>query len=314
MRYALIVLAVVLCVSLVVAQDGSPGASNAPGAVVKQETVNKVGGKTQVGSNAGKCLSQPQAVIAACNAGEKVVRERNVVRNYHQTVVVPGNDEAARQLARSADRDAKGDYACGGDGRVEGLMKKWGVVSKSYVDARDNLVVQTMTTRTAGQGGRKMSEVGWLIFTGMILTAIGIIAYVTRGTRASDLVWELRQAYQRLTGTERVRFSGSGNKFEYTIEPANPTPVIPPAPVPGQGSPVGIALVPVSFAPVTLTLGAQSTAPPVPVTIVAPPAPPAPAPAAPAAASPPQPAPAARPRPAPAPGAGAPPAPAPAIT
>ena len=125
------------------------------------------------------------------------------------------------------------------------------------------------------------------IVLGVGLGVCGLIALCTRANNLANLAGALGNAAQRLQGSERLEFSAGPGCMRLRVEPANATPL---QLAPGQGSPVGQALVPVQFAPVTLTLGPavpSQSQPPAQVVGVRPAAPPAqPAAQQPAAAGP----------------------------
>lgn len=93
------------------------------------------------------------------------------------------------------------------------------------------------------------------VFGLIALVIIGVVVALAarsmRGTQLDDLADALAQGCNRVPGGERMVITGSRNRFTARVEPANATPVIPPAPqVVQQGSMFpalgyGQALVPV---------------------------------------------------------------------
>ena len=118
-----------------------------------------------------------------------------------------------------------------------------------------------------------------LILAVIIGITAAVVAFALRGTRAEDLVDELRQTPTAAAQNMRIKYRGRGNRFEYLIEPANATPVIPPAPAPAAAqpafpaAPLGVAYVPVQVTANPVTLNPAAPAQPAPAPAPVQPAP-----------------------------------------
>jgi len=235
--------------------------------------------------------AQPQVVERVIERRTQVVREIAAAsQRGDQAAVKRLTTELGKLNERIAAVEAN---PLGGE---EGQRRLWqdvllpaGIRSESYlrehyglepVSAPENAVTTPAPVPAApqGQGGRKMTGTEWLLLALIIAAAATAIAIALRGTRMDILVATLGEAADRLQGGESMDFSATPSRVRLRVQPANPTPVIPPAPAaaPAQpafpAAPLGTAFVPVQVTANPVVLNPVQPAP-------AAPAQPAPAPA-----------------------------------
>jgi len=171
-------------------------------------------------------------------------------------------------------------------GGTEGQRRLWqdvllpaGIKSESYLREHYGLVPvsapeteqDTMPARPA-KGGAPMPLALQIVLGCIAVGAavMAIIALASRGGNAVDVIDSLL-ADDRASGERRVVSGRVGNaRFKQTTEPANATPVIPPAPAAAPAQPAfpqaapGQAYVPVQFAPVNVALAPVAPQAPTP--------------------------------------------------
>lgn len=255
---------------------------------VKQEDLDQGDGNV----NPPNPPAQPEIV-------ERVVERRTVVVRQLAAASQRGDQAAVRRLQtelgqlneRIAAVEANPLGGETGQRSMWGLLHDAGVRSESYlrehyglqpVSAPENAVTTPAPVPAApqGQGGRnKMTGTEWLILALIIGAAATAIAYALRGTRLDVLAGALGDAANRAQNNERLTFSAGPGRMRLTVEPANATPVLPPAPAPAPAqpafpaAPLGVAYVPVQVTANPVTLNPAAPAQPAPAPAPAQPAP-----------------------------------------
>jgi hypothetical protein len=233
---------------------------------------------------------------------ERVVERRTVVVRQLAAASQRGDQAAVKRLTTELGQlnERLAEVEANPLGGETGQRSMWrelhdaGVVSESYLREHYGLEPvsapeteqDTMPARPA-KGGAPMPLALQIVLGCIAVGAavMAIIALASRGGNAVDVIDSLL-ADDRASGERRVVSGRVGNaRFKQTTEPANATPVIPPAPAaaPAQpafpAAPLGTAFVPVQVTANPVVLNPVQPAPAAP----AQPAPPAaPAPAAPA--------------------------------
>ncbi|MCX6811041.1 MAG: hypothetical protein NTY30_04930 [Candidatus Berkelbacteria bacterium] len=139
-----------------------------------------------------------------------VVQQIKVLERQRVTAVWCGNWGEAGKLGQqirqlksevaAADRDAKGDFACGGDGRIAKLLKDWHVASLSDVDAKiaaakaaeTPAVAPAQVVQPAGPAGKRKKMDPNLLLLALVVV-VGIVALVVSRRRDRTEVSAVRQ-------------------------------------------------------------------------------------------------------------------------
>lgn len=217
---------------------------------------------------------------------ERVVERRTVVVRQLAAASRAGDQAAVRRLQTELGQLNKRIAAVEANplGGEAGQRSMWdilhsaGVVSESHLRTRYGLepvsAPEPVDTTPApvpaapqGQGGRDMNGTEWLILALIIGAAATAIAYALRGTRMDVLAGALGDAANRAQNNERLTFSAGPGRMRLTVEPANATPVLPPAPAPAPAqpafpaAPLGVAYVPVQVTANPVILNPAAPAP-----------------------------------------------------
>ncbi|OQC22834.1 MAG: hypothetical protein BWX68_03015 [Verrucomicrobia bacterium ADurb.Bin063] len=271
--------------------EGAPGtptdssAEAAPGDSTDTEDVEE----EDKGNGGGNVDQNPP------NPPVQPVERRTVVVRQLAAAHAAGDQAAVRHLSaelkdlneRLAEVEANPLGGTEGQRSMWGLLHDAGVVSESHLRTRYGLVPvsapesQTESIMPATPAkGREDMPLSLQIVLGAIALAGAVCAIValTRGNNLAVLAGALGDAANRAQNNERLTFSAGPGRMRLTVEPANATPLLPPAPAPAPAypqQPLGQALVPVQVTanPVVLNPGPQVPAQPSPA---------APVPAAPA--------------------------------
>lgn len=162
----------------------------------------------------------------------------------------------------------------GDPARQKGLLAWWRSVGGITAGEVDRKIAQKMSAEPAkylpvnpaGRGVHRMDPyVFTLILIILLAVAVAIAMRCSRGDSIVEVIDALTHGANRTAVSERMTIRGTANRFYLTVEPANATPIIPPAPAPAPSIALapGQVLVPVTITatPVVLTL-----APPTPPT------------------------------------------------
>jgi hypothetical protein len=224
--------------------------------------------------------AQPQVV-------ERVIERRTQVVREIAAATQRGDQVAVKRLTTELGQLNERIVAVEANplGGEAGQRSMWrelhaaGVKSESYLREHYGLEPvsapeteqDTMPARPA-KGGAPMPLALQIVLGCIAVGAavMAIIALASRGGNAVDVIDSLL-ADDRASGERRVVSGRVGNaRFKQTTEPANATPVIPPAPAPAPAQPAfpqaapGQAFVPVQFAPVNVALAPVAPQAPTP--------------------------------------------------
>lgn len=279
--------------------EGAPGAETAP--VDGPREGDRLPDGTLVGTPRGERpvkqedLDQGDGNVNPPNPPaqptERVVERRTVVVRQLAAATQRGDQVAVKRLTTELGKlnERLALVETNPLGGEEGQRSMWdilhsaGVKSESYLvqhyvlEPREPAEGTSPASAPAAPQGQKEGNTMPLALQ-IILGAVGAagvvlgIVALTRGGNLAVLAGALGDAADRAQNNERLTFSAGPGRMRLTVEPANATPILPPAPAPAPQqpafpqAPLGVAYVavPVTANPVVLNPAQPAPAAPVP--------------------------------------------------
>lgn len=272
--------------------EGAPGSETdssvegAPGVTTDTEEEEEEGsGDGNVTDPNPPTPPTPQVVERVIERRTQVVREIAAAHQRGDYGAVKRLSAELKQLTgRLAEVEANPLGGTQGQHAMWDELHGAGVKSESYLAQHYGLTPVTTNSPApvpaAPQGqkeGNNMPLALQIVLGAIAVGAavLGIIA-LTRGGNLAVLAGALGDAANRAQNNERLTFSAGPGRMRLTVEPANATPVIPPAPAPAPQqpafpqAPLGVAYVPVQVTANPVTLNPAMPAPAQPAVAPAP--------------------------------------------